>query len=170
MTKDANIAAFVSLALTIGLCHQVTADDQFDPQQFISDKYVVILGSYKDFLKARGRAESISKSSKVRFSMYGRIFDPKRGLILPDDSPDSIYARSYVHRRYNTAASDSEAESEFISIERSEVYHGFAPGYYIIIIGIFDAPGEATKSVKQFSPTVPDAYSKKTRIYMGCIH
>lgn len=103
--------------------------------------------------------------------MQGMVYDPKRGLILSDDAPDSIYAGAYFGRRYNTTRIDgAETDSEFLSVERSEAYTGFAKGYYIVVGGIYATRGEAKQSLTKFVPFVPDAYAKKTTIYYGCIH
>jgi len=163
----------ITLTLAAGLFQPASAEDEdsrSDSEKFTEDRYVVILGSYKDFHEAKRKAEGIARSSKVPFSMQGMIYDKKRGLILPDDDSDPTYAGSYIHRRFNTGASDLDVDTEFISIERSEAYDGFNPDYYIIVGGIYPTAKEAAKSVKRFSKTAPEAYSKKTRIYLGCIH
>lgn len=145
-------------------------DTRSDSEKFTEDRYVVILGSTKDFQEAKRKAEAIAKASGITFSMQGMIFDKKRGLILPDDDSDPTYAGSYIHRRYNTGAPDLPEGTEYISIEKSEAYDGFKPGLYIIVGGIYPTAKEAAVAVKKFSKAVPDAYAKKTPIYLGCIH
>jgi hypothetical protein len=145
-------------------------DTRSDSEKFTEDRYVVILGSTKDFYEAKRKAEAIAKASRVAFSMQGMIFDKQRGLILPDDDSDPTYAGAYIHRRYNTGAPDLAEATEYISIEKSEAYDGFKPGLYIIVGGIYPTSSEAAKSVKKFSKAVPDAYAKKTPIYLGCVH
>ena len=98
------------------------------------------------------------------------IYDKKRGLILPDNDPDETYAGSYVLRRYNELFNEPDKGAEYISIERSEAYPGFTPGFYIIMGGIYNDPKEAKGALTRFKPFVKDAYIKKTKIYMGCMH
>ena len=55
----------------------------------------------------------------------------------------------------------------YISVEYSDAYKGFAKGYYIVMV----ASGEVDKSLlKQIRTIVPDAYIKKSAVYMGCMH
>ena len=144
-------------------------DSAFDPQMFIVPKFVLILGSFKSFHEAHKQALAISQASKVPFSLRGMIFDKRRGLILPDNDEDEIYAGSYVHRRYNTARLHAK-ETEYISIERSDAYPTFAPKLYIVVGGIYNDSKASRSAVDRFKPIVPDVYAKKTKIYMGCIH
>ena len=61
-------------------------------------------------------------------------------------------------------------ESEFISVERSDAYPGLRPGYYIVVGGLYGTAKEANKALARFKLPAADAYAKKTRIYMGCMH
>lgn len=53
----------------------------------VVERHVVILSAYKSFADAKADAEKISKAAKIVFSMDGRIYDKKKGLIYPDN-PD----------------------------------------------------------------------------------
>ena len=167
-------ALLLIVLLAVCAVSQAAADREesaFDPQQYVRNKIVLILGSYSDFHDAHKRASAISRASKRPFSMQGMIYDKRRGLILPDDASNPIHSGSYVHRRYNTASlSEGGEDTEFISIERSEAYPRFVPGYYVVVGGIYDKPKEAKAALSVFTPFVADAYIKKTEIYMGCIH
>ena len=133
--------------------------------------YVVVLASERGFEAALRKAKAVGRHTGVPFSMQGMVYDPKRGLILPDDDPDPIYAGTYVGRRYNVARlEETGTESEFLSVERSEAYTGFAKGYYIVVGGIYATRGDAKQSLAKFIPFVPDAYAKQTAIYYGCMH
>ena len=50
----------------------------------IRDKYLVILCAERDFDAVKREAERVSIASGVQFSMAGNVWDPNRGLILPD--------------------------------------------------------------------------------------
>jgi len=143
-----------------------------DPENsVIREKFVLILCSYKDFHQARKQAIELSRATKVPFSMQGMTYDKKRGLIFPDDSSNEADAGSYMPRRYNHGSvSDGAEEFGYISIERSDAYTGFTPGYYIVVGGIYDDTKEGKLALTRFKPVVADAYTKKTSIYMGCIH
>lgn len=147
------------------------ASDDFDPKLLTRDRMIVILGSYTDFKEASTHARAISRSSGVPFSLQGMVYDKRRGLILPDDDADTMYAGSYILRRHNTILLPGHSdESEFISIERSEAYPGLRPGYYIIVGGLYDTTKEAAHALARFKLPAADAYAKKTQVYMGCMH
>ncbi|MEM0968927.1 MAG: hypothetical protein AAGJ31_06235 [Verrucomicrobiota bacterium] len=134
------------------------------------DRYVAILSAYPSFADARRDAEKMAQKEGTPFSMEGRIYDAKRGLIYPDDSPDEVFRGEYVPRRYHFMFSDSGQEFSFLSVERSDGYEGFRPGYYIVVAGIYETASEAKAQADRFRSWAPTAYAKKTQIYMGCLH
>ncbi len=140
-----------------------TVDEQMPP------RWVVILGVYKDFKEARANAQKFAKASKVPFSMNGNIFD-KKGLRLPESLDDELYAGEYLARRYNSGRDGEKQLEEFISVERSDGYEGFAKGFYIVIGGIVETKADGLAQEQRFKAVAPDTYVKKTRIYMGCMH
>lgn len=152
---------------------QVTHNSE-NENNFVEKRYLVILGSDQDFHKLYDQAKTISASSKRAFSMQGKVYDEKRGLILPDNDSDISYAGTYLMRRENL---DYKTHQEYISIEKSEAYPSFGrnyrfteKGYYLIVAGIYEDQASATQSLKHYRTIVPKAYLKKTEIYMGCMH
>lgn len=138
---------------------------------FMENRHVVILSVYPAFADARADAEKIAKAAHLPFSMEGRVFDKKRGLIYPDNFDDEVFRGQYVARReHTTVLKGSEDEREYLSVERSDGYDGFKKGYYIVVAGIHTSPSAAIAQAKKFTPWAPTAYAKKTRIYMGCMH
>jgi hypothetical protein len=85
------------------------------------DKYLVILCREPKFGSAKRAAENISALSGVQFSMNGRVWDPNRGLILPDVCDDPVYCGEYLPRRYNELHVITNPVG-YISIEKSEAY------------------------------------------------
>lgn len=133
------------------------------------DKWLVILGVYKDFPEAKADAVKFSKAAKVPFTLRGMVFD-KKGLRLPDNDEDEVWAGQYALRRYNaTTIKGRDVENHF-SVEKSEAYEGLVPGFYIIVGQISDSARDAKEQVQQFLPVSKITYAKKTRIYMGCMH
>ena len=148
-----------------------SGSDELNPKLLTRDRLIVILGSFTEFKEAHAHALAISRSSRMPFSMQGMVYDKKRGLILPDNDPDTIYAGSYVLRRTNTTRVRGQGdETEYISIERSDAYPGLKPGCYLIVGGIYDDARGAAKALARFKPAVAGASVRKTRIYMGCMH
>ena len=138
---------------------------------FLENRYVVILTVCKTFAEARADVEKIAKASRVPFSMEGRVYDKKRGLIYPDNFDDEVFRGQYVARRsHTTVLKGSEEASEYLSVERSDAYDGFKKGFYIVVAGIHGNSPSAQANTKRFTAWAPTAYAKKTRIYMGCLH
>ena len=163
-------SAFVLIFAVIGLVAAPTLVSAKGPD-FLENRYVVILSVYKSFAKAKVDAMKISKAAKLPFSMEGRFFDKKRGLIYPDNFEDEAFRGGYVARRYHTTQlPGQEVDTEYLSVERSDGYDGFQPGYYMVVVGIRKNSATAEKQAKQFTAWAPTAYAKKTKIYMGCMH
>ena len=147
------------------------ADDRdFDISSQIRDKYLVILCAERDFGSVKREAERVSNASGVQFSMRENIWDPNRGLILPDDCEDPIYCGQYLARRYNELDLSAANPVGYISLEKSDGYPNLRNGYYIALAAICNSQEEAKTELVKFSGFVPKAYVAKTEIYMGCIH
>lgn len=129
---------------------------------------VVILGSFLSYKDAAKAARKISKKTTTPYSTRDMIYDKQEGLIWPKTYSDEIYAGTYYGRR-----SDMDCgldSSPCLTVERSDFYSGFEKDYYIIVGGVYDLKDSARieKVMAHYKPFVPDAYSKKTKIYMGC--
>lgn len=136
---------------------------------FMENRWVTILTAQKSFAEAKKDAEKIAKESGLPFSMEGRVYDKKAGLIYPRNYEDEVFAGQYVARRYNETSIKNK-DTAYLSIERSDGYDGFTPGYYIVVAGVYESAKDAQAQAKRFSPWAPTAYAKKTKIYMGCMH
>jgi len=134
------------------------------------DKYLVILCAEPEFSSASREAERVSMLSGVQFSMNGRVWDPNRGLILPDVCDDPVYCGEYLPRRYNELDLTATNPVGYISVEKSEAYQYLPKGYYIALAAVCDPNEEAEQELLKFKPFAPKAYVAKTEIYMGCIH
>lgn len=163
-----------SLLRAVGAPYGLTAEiDLYDAAQLADDRpqdrWVVILGAYKNFPEAKTDALAAAKASKIPFSMNGMVFD-KKGLHLPADSEDQAYAGEYLLRRFNETNIKDEAVPNHISVEKSDAYEGFAPGYYIVVGNIAETAEAAEKQLERFKAVAKSAYVKKTKIYLGCLH
>jgi hypothetical protein len=145
-------------------------DPDFDISEQIRDKYLVILSAERDFDAVKREAERLSIASGVKFSMGGNVWDPNRGLILPDDCEDPLYSGQYVARRYNELDLSATNPVGYISVEKSDGYSKLQKGYYIALAAICDSRDEAKAELVKFSGLAPKAYVAKTEIYMECIH
>lgn len=135
----------------------------------MQNRWIVVLGTYQDFPEAKRDAETYAQAGGIPFSMNGMIFDQK-GLHLPDNDPDQVYAGDYLLRRFNTANVGDEVVMEHLSVEKSGAYTGFPSEKYIIVASIAESSKEGSRMLKRFKGIAPKAYVKKTRIFVGCMH
>jgi hypothetical protein len=133
----------------------------------IKDRWVVILGAYKKFDEAKADGQKAAKGSRIPFSLRGMIYD-KKGLRLPDNHEDELYAGQYVLRSSNYFSEDGKEAENYISVEKSDDYEGFADGFYITVGFIAESADEAEKKAAEFKKFAPGTYVKKTKIFMGC--
>jgi len=131
------------------------------------DRWVVILGAYQKFEQADAEARKVAKVTKTPFSLRGMIYDVK-GLRMPDDFEDEVYAGQYVQRRSNSIYEGETVVENHISVEDSSAYEGFKPGYFIGVGFIAESADEAAKQAAVFKKHAPGTYVKKTAIFMGC--
>ncbi len=131
------------------------------------DRWVVILGAFKDFEAAKADAMRVAEATKTTFSLRGMIHDEK-GLRMPDDFEDEIYAGQYVQRGWNEWFEGEKEFSNHISVEDSSGYEGFEPGFFISVAFIAESAEEAEKKVEEFKKHAPGTYAKQTVIFMGC--
>jgi len=140
-------------------------------EEFLENKYVSILSAYPKYADAHRDAKKIAAASGTPYSSEGRVYVNNRGLIYPDNYTDDVFAGNYVARRYNTTVLPNQTnETEFLSVERSDGYPGFRPGYYIVVAGIYDSADPARKQAAKYKAWAPTGYAKKTKIFMGCLH
>jgi hypothetical protein len=131
------------------------------------DRWVVILGAFKDFDAAKADAVRVAEATKTTFTLRGMIHDEK-GLRMPDDFEDEIYAGQYVLRAGNMWFEGEKEFENHISVEDSSGYEGFEPGFFISVGFIAESAEEAEKKVEEFKKHSPGTYAKQTVIFMGC--
>jgi hypothetical protein len=164
MLRNGKSLALTFVAVAMRLHAQPGADDvDAYIRSQTHDKYLVILCEEREFSSVKQEAERVSMLSGVQFSMHGRVWDPNRGLILPDEG-------EYAPRRYNELDLTAANPLGYISVEKSEGYPRLRAGYYIALAAICDSQEEAQNELLKFKPFAPKAYVAKTEIYMGCIH
>ena len=59
----------------------------------------------------------------------------------------------------------------YVSVEYSTAYTGFKPGLYIVIVASDSKAGSIAKDAAKTAKKVfPDAYTRRTGVYLGCMH
>jgi hypothetical protein len=166
-----NFRTNLSLTLLLACLFLAPSGTRAQEEELVEERHVAILSVYKSFASARADAEKIARASKVPFSMEGRVYDKKRGLIYPDNFEDEVFRGAYVARRYDkTYLAGSDKQTAYLSVERSDAYEGFKPGFYMVVAGIGSTREAALKQAAKFKAWAPTAYVKKTKIFMGCLH
>ncbi|MEI9946862.1 MAG: hypothetical protein WDN26_21915 [Chitinophagaceae bacterium] len=62
-------------------------------------------------------------------------------------------------------------DGNYVSIEYSNAYTGFREGYYIVIVAGGERGSKEVKSALTNAKKIyKDAYSKRTKVYVGCMH
>ncbi len=140
------------------------ADDVPDPWV---EKGFVIIRSTTDYDEAVRIAEIGSRALEVPVDLRDLIHDPEHGLTWPREqcAKDPLYPYPcYVARgRFDSGV--------YLSVERSDAYETFRPGYFVVIPATGD-PGspELAEALKLARSSFHDAYLKTERVYHGCMH
>ena len=127
----------------------------------------VILRSTPDYAEARRVAERAAAQLGARLDLRGLVFDPEHGLTWPKEEcdKDSLYPfPCYVARgRFDPGV--------YLSVERSDAYASFQPGYFIVVAASGE-PGsdEVASALGKARAAYPDAYVKQEKVYHGCMH
>ncbi len=131
-------------------------------------KEIVILRSTKNYSAALETAKTAARTLKKPLQLQGYRPNPESGLSLPRKDCE---ADGYDYPCYMARGNGAAENSDYISIEYSDAYEGFTPGYYIVVAGI-GAPGSTAVAAitAQAKRSYPDAYRKRTRVWFGCMH
>lgn len=152
--------------LTLFLLSIATAQDP----DFYQDRTFVIAASEKSFSQAMLKAAVLAEKTGLLLNMGGVVFDPNQtnthggGLTYPRSECDSNgwgYPCYVARGRWDSG--------EYISIEHSSAIQGFTPGLYVVIANT-GSPAEVAPTLAKVKKAVPDAYTKSTQVYVGCMH
>ncbi len=133
-----------------------------EPEPYIKKSFCIIL-STKSYTEADKVAQQAAKKLNVKLDYRNLEPNKKIGLTLPKDTedPEASYPFYYARGRFDNG--------NYISIEYSNAYVGFAKGYYIVIASSGDIAAvkkDAIAARKYYK----QAYVKNTKVYVGCMH
>lgn len=155
---------FILFFAAIGSCAasgQMVPETDPDEAVFWMDAYVLILKTTKSCQEAVNVATKAGKALNLEFDNESKECSDAKGVYYSEDIDDEMYRGGYAPRRY---------EGEYISLENSDGYKDFSPGKIIVVSGIYKDGKNARKALKAVRKFYPDAYAKKTTLWMGCIH
>jgi len=137
-------------------------------ESMTKDFSFVILISTKSYDSALKRAEDASE--KLGYPLNLRDLHPNEesGLSLPEDVCQGICGGGVVDYPQYLPRNDW-GESKYVSIEYSNGFEGFTPGYYIVVV----ASGEKgdpiiQEALDESKVYYEDAYAKTCGDWMGC--
>ena len=139
----------------------VFAEQEITDDVFYSARYILILKSTTDYNEALSFANESSKKLGLELKIEDIEYSKEKGICFSKDIDDELYKGEYAPRRYC---------GDYVSLENSSAYEGFTEGYIIVIAGVYQNKDDAELSLSGVKESYPDAYAKKTNLWMGCIH
>ncbi len=131
-------------------------------------KDIIIVQSTKDYNAALQTAKQAATMLGRKLDLEGNHPNKKLGLSLTKSDCEGT---AYDYPCYMARGDGAAENSDFISIEYSNAYEGFAKGYYIVVAGIAE-PGSAMikNTLDAVRKHYKDAYAKRTKVWHGCMH
>ena len=130
-------------------------------EMMMGDRYIIVVKATYAYGEAVRFAEEAGALLGLEFKNEGREYSKEKGIYFSEDIDDPDYAGGYYPRRYS---------DEYISLENASAYPEFADKSIIVVAGIYSEEEEALAGLEKVRAYYQDAYVKKTRMWMGCIH
>lgn len=152
------------LILTLTLFTVLQLDAQEIPET--EKKGFVIVASGKNYDAMKILAKTVAEKMDYKLDLRDLVPDETLGLTLTkEDCENENYEFPwYIARgRYD--------DGEYVSIEYTDGYNTFTPGYYIIIVSSHSKGNkDLTKALNKAKQYYETAYIKYADVYMGCMH
>lgn len=137
-----------------------------DDNESFEKKYFLIAASTADYDKAKSVAQILSDSLCIKLNLRDLLPADGGGLTWneQDCENEGWEFPCYVARgRWDDGA--------WISIEWSEAFSGFKPGYYVVIVhSSSEKDVSMNKTLQRVKKLIPKAYIKSSSVYIGCLH
>jgi len=127
------------------------------------EKNFVIIQSTKNYNAAQQTAEKAAAQLKLKLDLRGLKPSKETGLTFSkaDCENEGGYPCYIARGRYDDGA--------YVSIEWSDEFDQFAKGYYIVLIYSGNKQG-AGQILQKARSVFKDAYNKRAKVYVGCMH
>jgi len=129
-------------------------------------KGFLIVSASKNYDATKILAKKVSEKLGYKLNLRDLIPNKTLGLTFPKDTCEvnNFEFPTYIARgRWD--------DGEYVSIEYTNEYEGFTPGYYIIIVSSHDKGNpELSNVLKYVKKYYKSAYIKYADVYMGCMH
>jgi len=123
-------------------------------------KDIVILQSTRDYAAALVGAGQAAARLQRPLKLAGNQPNQKLGLSA---SPADCTGAGYDFPYYQPRGQGGAENSDYVSIEFSDGYTGFAKGYYIVVAAL-------RQTLARVQRAYPAAYTKRTAVWFGCMH
>ena len=131
--------------------------------------YIVTVADGDNFDSLKLIAGKAAELLKIKFDMLGRIYDKKKGIVLPEDAEDEMYSGAYYPRRplYDTTCVSIEPKFQFKS--RDENISAESRQMTVVAL-VSTRRGEADTMLGLLLPHFPTARMYQDSLYLGCMH
>lgn len=157
----------VALAVTATTSSVAEEPPDADINPMIDVGFLVIR-STADYDEALRVVRQASSAFDIPIDLRSLIYDPAHGLTRPRSDCDLVdswggYPCYLPRGRYD--------EGRYLSIERSDAYKSFKPGYFVVIAASCKPGSTEIEQTRQAVRNgFPDAYVKTDKVYFGCMH
>jgi hypothetical protein len=131
-------------------------------------KDIIILQSTRDYAAALAGARQAAARLNRPLKLAGN--HPNKALGLSASKADCTGA-GYEYPCYTPRGQGGAENSDYLSIEFSDGYTGFAKGYYIVVAALAPPSSAALRqALARVQRAYPAAYAKRTAVWFGCMH
>ncbi len=153
---------FTLLMLLLFALFQVQAQEIAETEK----KGFLIVAAGTNYEAMKTLAVKASENLNYKLDYRGLIKDETLGLSINEEECEQhgFEFPSYIAR----GRSD---DGNYVSVEYTNAYEGFTPGYYILVVSSYaKGSNELAESLKFVKTHYKTAYVKYADIYVGCIH
>ncbi len=149
----------------LGLAAPAAAQDTFNTTV---PKAIVVLQSTHSYAAALAGARQAAAKLSRPLQLAGN--QPNKALGLSGSRAD-CEGNGYDYPCYTPRGEGGAEDSDYVSVEFSDGYEGFAKGYYIVVAALLPPQSVALRqALARIHPLYPTAYAKRTAVWRGCMH
>ena len=137
-----------------------------DPDPWVTVGFVIVR-STTDYREARRIVDEAKDRLGIPVDLRGLVFDGEHGLTF---SPEVCEKEALSPFPCYLARGRTDA-GVYLSIERSDAYASFRPGYFLVFAANGDPESAELKAtLAKVRGLFKDAYLKGGKVYQGCLH
>ena len=154
----------VTLFLIIFSVSQLFAQEA-DTEAMVKKGYVIVSAG-KNYEAIKKQAKTVADKLGYKLNLRDLEYHKTEGLSISQ----SLCEKENMEYPFYIARGRWD-DGEYVSVEYTNAYEGFTPGYYIIVVSSHDKGNTELKAALQHvKKTYKTAYIKYADVYMGCLH